>query len=357
MEIVSPMNRISLCILCIASGCWKPPLNSLPDSELNFHPFSGDLFENWIVETIDMPLICPDGALNTLTLVRPTGDITPNGTAIVFHPTSFDFGYVEMGAKKTFQDPVSLSRDWALRRVYSTLGMYQDGIGTGTMDGSIPQALVEQNIQLVLPGNCWGDLWHNGGDQANDVALDGFNRLGFDAVQWTLSVTTDATFAAEVGIIDAALWVTNGPLYGIGLAEGGRAVGEVLTSSVPFDGILIDSSPDNPNGFNTDPSTYAQWLEGLERIFPDDADWTEASLGRVPALPPRVSYLYSSLDPVFPVNVHESAVSRLTSEQDALVIDTNERTHIQAGDTLSLAREAVAHTLNVPIFEEASTEE
>ena len=286
------MYRISLCVLCVASGCWKPAFKSLPESELNFHPFSGDLFDQWIVETIDAPFICPDGDPGTLTLVRPEAELEIAGTALVFHPTSFDFGYVEMGAQKYYREPMSLNRDWALRRVYSTLGMYHDNVGTEDMSGAIAQALVEHNIQLVLPGNCWGDLWHNGSERPNDIEQDGFQRFGFDAAQWTLDVVQDTSLAAQVGIVNAELFVSDGPIYGIGLAEGGRAVGELLGTSNPFSGILMDSTPDNLNGFNADPTAYAQILDGLERIFPNNAPWTNASIANVPSLPARVAYLY-----------------------------------------------------------------
>ena len=35
-----------------------------------------------------------------------------------------------------------------------------------------------------------------------------------------------------------------------------------------------------------------------------------------------------------------------------MITDTNERTHIQTGTSLMLARESIAHTLGVPVFEE-----
>ena len=51
--------------------------------------------------------------------------------------------------------------------------------------GAIAQALVEHNIQLVLPevGRLSLAL-----KRPNNIEQDGFQRFGFDAAQWTLDV-------------------------------------------------------------------------------------------------------------------------------------------------------------------------
>ena len=58
---------------------------------------------------------------------------------------------------------------------------------------------------------------------------------------------------------------------------------------------------------------------------------------------------HSSLDPVFPTDVHEQAVSRLTAQDGVMITDTNERTHIQA--FFDVGPRIHCHTLGVPVFE------
>ena len=86
--------------LCVAS---LAGLQVTAGIRVNFHPFSGDLFDQWIVETIDAPFICPDGDPGTLTLVRPEAELEIAGTALVFHPTSFD--WIRRNGCPKYRDP------------------------------------------------------------------------------------------------------------------------------------------------------------------------------------------------------------------------------------------------------------
>lgn len=301
-----------------------------------------------------MPLICPDGQKSTVTLIRPKDGLSATSTTILFHSLSFDFNYVEVGAKKQYRDPTSMTRDWALRRVFTTIGHFVDDNPEDDLTGAMAQALVEQGSQVILPANCWGDLWHNQllDEYTNNVDEDGFVRMGGEAAKWAHSLATEVDFGLGTQVPFSNDLITN-RVYAVGLGEGARAVGELLAKGIQLNGAVVDSSPDDLSVYQDDPETYATIGLGLERIYTVDGKPTsDASLAVVPDLPTRTVYIYSSLDEQIPYEIHAQAVTRLQESEEHWVHDTIERGHNQSGTQLPLARQAVAHMMNAPTFEE-----
>lgn len=335
-------------------GCWKPPFNEMPNVDAQFDPRSGDAIEGWVVEVHPLPLLCPDGSNSTVTLVRPQDEVMATSTTLLFHSASFDYVYDDNGAIRQYRNPSAFTRDWALRRAHTTIGHYVDSVEDDDLTGAMAQALVEQGSQIIVPGNCWGDMWHNAvaEEYANDVALDGFSRLGGDAAQWAFKLGTVPGFGAETTIENSDALVS-GTIYAVGFAEGGRAIGELLVRSGDLDGAIVDSSHDDLEFYYTNASAFPEFVMGLDRIFATDSvGLNQASLAQVSRLPSRVAYIYSSLDEKTPFQIHEKAVSVLAGSESHWIKDINVSGHNTSGNELGLAREAVAHMMNLPTEEE-----
>jgi len=339
--------------LLIGQGCFSSLTHPTPDFNNDFSPRSGSTIEGLVVETFDLPLVCPDGQASTVTLVRPDAEAPPTSTTLLFHSAAFDFTYVEVGAHKQYRDNSALTRDWALRRVYTTLGHYIDYVPDDDPTGAMAQALVEQGSQLIVPGNCWGDLWHNGYEygERNDEASDGFVRSGRDAAQWAYRLATEPGLAAAEGI-HTTHPLASGPVYAVGFAEGGRALGEILTAGGALEGGITDSSFDDLSIYYAEPEAHPTLVAGLERIFMDPSQRTSASFATVETLPSRTVYLYSSLDDWVRPEVHTKAVARLSEHAQHWVTDLAAPVHNSSSHDLALARDAVAHMMDRVPYEE-----
>ena len=76
-----------------------------------------------------------------------------------------------------------------------TLGLQIDDQDPGENNlGTLPAALANRGVVQFIPGNCWGDMWHNEeGVVVNDLELDGFNRNGRTIANWMLRPSRRAT--------------------------------------------------------------------------------------------------------------------------------------------------------------------
>ena len=348
------MQRSLLLFSLMTSACWKPAFNELPTLQDTFDPRSGDEMEGWEVSVTDLPLNCPDGKNSTLTMIRPIVPGEATSTTLLFHSGSFDYTYTDVGAQKQFRSSNSLTRDWALRRVFTTIGQYVDDVEDDALTGAIAQALVEQSSQILIPGNCWGDLWHNGidPDYTNDTELDGFARLGGDAAWWTYRLVTEPGFANAMGLADGDALLGD-PVFGVGLGEGARAVSEIIARNGRFNGAVLDSTPDDLDVYYNNLDEYQSIVTGLERIFPATGVPANASsIAVVTPLPTHTVYLYSSLDERVPTELHVKAVNLLGTDANHWVKDLSVRGHNLSGQDLRTARESVAHMLQTPVYED-----
>jgi hypothetical protein len=341
------------------AGCWKDELAEIPPNVLQFQPEVDDAPLGWLVAPIDVNLECPDGSKTRFYLLyeeaaAQSGEPVP--AAVLYHSGSFDFVFAPDADQPLsgthLREPNRLTTEWAIRQVFVTLGMYPEQAEDEQHDGFLPTALAERGVAVMLPANCWGDLWHNRrGGADNDFARDFFFRDGAAAGEWAYRFLVDPLFAAALNV-ELPIVVDPTQTYAIGLGEGGRAVGELLSIDNDDDGepdytpeaVLVDSSFDDLRVFWNDPGVYGNIVAGLDRIFPMGPG-PEGDLGGMYSapLPTRVGYVYSVQDPVISRDLHLASSARLGAEPDAWVYVDDAPRHVllNGGNTLGLAGQAV----------------
>lgn len=331
------MPRSLVWWLLLGSGCFRAP-GEAATGPVALAPAAGEL-EGWVVQRRDLPLTCPDGTGARLVLAFPEEAAAPLPVAVVFHPGAFDHVLDPdpddplSGAH--LQEPSRLSGDWAVRSVFATLGMSDDGVPAEEDTGALALALAEQGVAMVLPTNCWGDLWH-GEDGTTDTDADGFSREGLTA----------ALLAWEaVGSGDLPFPVDPARRFQVGLGEGGRAVGELCHAGHVPDAAVVDSVAADLGAWD-DPVLHGPVLEGLARVFPA-GDLDTGALATAP-LPERTAYVYSSLDPTLPAGTHEAAVAAVEALEEGWVLDTGESRHVPTRGDLELARDVARFLLDAP---------
>ncbi len=203
---------------------------SYPEFQLNISPFKNvyldrglATLEVWAMEGYT----CRDGGTARLYVLYPTEQVLPAPMALVLHPDVFD--YVK-GNGQHYAEDDRLSADWAASAVEETLG---PDTGSTSSEGALIASLLQRNFYIVVPTNCWGDLWHGLGDNAYE---EGFFRNGLyfadDALQWGLdNLEVDPTQVLVAG-----------------LGEGGRGAYELVNyrgaADTTITALLLDSSPD-----------------------------------------------------------------------------------------------------------------
>lgn len=321
--------RSSLCWPCalfIAAlgGCWKDEYAEIPDDVIPFQP-SVAAPEGWLVAGFDVGLECPDGEPGRFYLLYPQqaegGDPIPG--AILYHSGAFDFVFAPDAEDPLlgthFADPSRLTSQWATRQVFATLGMYPEQDLSAPLDGALPAALAEAGVAVMLPANCWGDLWANKRSGAdNDFAADFFFRDGRSSAEWSFRYLTDPLFADAFDVI-LPVTVDTSAVYAIGLGEGSRAVAELLSVDNAGDGTpdytvtaaVVDSPSDDLRVYFEDEGLYASVVEGLSRVFPSGPESTASGSFWSAPMPDRIGWLYSSLDPYLPASINDAALERL----------------------------------------------
>ena len=159
------------------SGCWKSNPAVLPAGRVDFAPKALPTITGWVVESFDTSLTCPDGLPAPLYVVSPATSAGPLPVAVILHSGAFDYvpdppANDPIGGPH-LQDPPRLSREWAIRRVFATLGMYDAADPVEQPLGALPGALAEANVAMVIPGNCWGDWWQQFGGRRQERLCDG----------------------------------------------------------------------------------------------------------------------------------------------------------------------------------------
>lgn len=336
------------------AGCWKDELAELPPGILAFEPEAGPPPEGWVIEPLPVDLDCPDDTQANFYLLYPeamAGTGVPMPVATLYHSGSFDFVFapdpVDPLAGTHYAEPPRLGSEWANRQVFATLGMYPD-MDAEVHDGALPLALAEAGVAVLLPTNCWGDLWHNApGVVDGDFSSDFFFRSGRAAADWGHRFVVDPAFAELLGF---TMPITADPdrTYLIGLGEGGRAVAEVLNltnarGEPQFSptGVLLDSPLDDLRFVYDDPTSYGNLTVGLDRIHQDGVEGVASgSFHAVTNLPDRVGYVYSPTDPSVPVETFTASVGRL---RNVWVQSYDEPRHVLLNSTsqLGAARNAV----------------
>lgn len=343
------------------TGCWKDEYAVLPANIVEFAPEAGPVEPGWLVEPILIPgLLCPDGVTARFHVVYPEAAIGggPLPAATIYPTGAFDFVFAADPAAPFdgahFAEPTRLTSEWAVRQTFVTLGMYPNQDALETQSGALPLALVEQGIVLLIPGNCWGDLWHNAPGLAdNDYEQDFFFRNGRVGADWGHRLLADPTFGALFGI-ELPVAIDPAQTYAVGLGSGGRAVAEMLqitnrdgTRTFSPAGVLVDSSYDDLRFVYEDPTLYGNTVAGLDRIHPDGVSGTfSGSMFAIDAWPERTGYLFSEAHPTIPQPTFAASAARMQREGGWLYVgDTPTTSLLNDSANLELARQAVQFLL------------
>jgi hypothetical protein len=356
----------SLALALLATGCWK-----LDDPTVRYDVIPLDnqhvVNPNLVVQTFEPtpPLSCPDDSPATFYAIY---DATLTGQvplAVVFHSGAFD--YVKNPAQDDFLSGTHfapedrLNLEWAQLRVFSTLGMGEQQVDPNEIHtGALITALAQDGALVLMPVNCWGDLWHGyQGRQDNDYATERFNRNGLAFASWMVQFASDPSFASGHGIT-LPLEVDPARFALLGLGDGGRAVGELLwliaestSSTATISSVLVDSSPDDLTAYYEQETLFADDITGFGRIWGDDleeelgAHSVEAFLTQVQhPLPAHAAMVWSSYDPQVLTGAQEGLSQRLQAMEEvdpaaAWVDHESASAHVFTNKDAALAFEAV----------------
>jgi hypothetical protein len=344
-----------------ATGCWKTEFAELPTESVAYSPSSLDVPTGWVVSSFEVPLTCPDGEFSRYYVLYPEGDTQPLPVAVVYPSGTFDYVYAAdpqdpLGGAH-YATPSRLTRDWSVLQIFTTLGMYPVTIEGETQEGTLIAQLVDNGVAVMLPGNCWGDMYHNAQGAAENrfTAPNGdyFFRQGRISAEWAFRFLVDPAFAGSQ-LVQLPITVDVQRVYAIGLGEGGRAVGELLSLDIDGDavpdyhpaGVIVDSMVEDLAPWYADPARYATIVSGLNRIFPGElAEADLTSLSAVPTLPERLLYTFDPAEPSIPNGAHSRMLARLEADGGATwPISAGRYPVTNAGDP-AVAAAAVAYLL------------
>jgi hypothetical protein len=344
--------------LLLLTGCFKPY------GDLAELDFSDVAFDNPNVQasdarvaSVDSGLTCPDGEPARVFAVYREAWTDARPTAVLLHSGAFDYVHAPQADAPLdgpgYHDDDRLGLPWSIAKAWETLG-----INTRPVDveednsGALAAALVDAGVAVIVPANCWGDLWHNvSGEVENDQEAEFVARDGLGLASATVRSLVDAGLVQETGI-QVPVQVDADQLFLVGLGEGGRGVAELLhrADTPPIAAALVDSSPDALSVWAGDSITFADEVTGLERLFGaenlgtvDDASLEAAVVAG--AAPDRTAVLWSSVDPGLPAGMITGAGAAVASLPAGWVVDTGAATHVQLGDDPELAAEATAWLL------------
>ena len=339
------MKKLIPLLLC---GCFKLP-QDLADPNTEVIPFDNAFVsvDDAVIQRFDLTLKCPDGEPASFHLVYRTEHEEPAPAVILLHSGAFDY-VLQPGEDGPlsglhYHAESRLSRDFSLRKVWETLGLQIDDLDPGENNlGTLPAAFANRGAVQFIPGNCWGDMWHNEeGVVINDLELDGFNRNGRTIAAWMLRLLTENDFADTQGInwptaIDAS------QIHLVGLGDGGRGVRELLLQSESrIAGAAVDSVPDNLSAFVDLPVDFEDEIDGLARIYGDLSDIGDESFSRDTPLPDRFYYLWSAFNPQMPIAASRPAANALRGQLGVVVKNTGAADHILSNSDIEVAEELV----------------
>jgi len=335
----------------LLAGCFNLP-NEGSELDTTILPFNNPLVteEGVVIETMKTELLCPDGENSSFHMVYKPGTTTPAPIAVVMHSGAFDY-VMEPGSAGPLSGPhyhakSRLTADFAVRKVWETLGLQINDLDPVENNlGTLPAALANRGFVQILPGNCWGDLWHNEeGVQYNDVAQDGFERNGLTFAWWMMRLASDPNFASTRGI-EIPVPIDPTQLYLFGLGDGGRGVLELLThdSAPDVAGALVDSTPDDLSAYTAQPDIFDEEIEGFSRIFGEEAmeSIEQFSWAGETRLPERMVYLWSSGDPNLPAAAAQPAATVLDGEVGVKVMSLATQDHVLTNSDIELANEVL----------------
>jgi hypothetical protein len=311
--------RQALLLLPLLTACAQPyeDLAKLDFSEVAYeseHVASDDA----VIQAVDTAVTCPDGESARVFFAFRSSLQGPVPAALVLHSGAFD--YI---VQPDEDDPVAglhyradsrLSRQWGIAKVWETLGLSRFPVDPEEgSEGTLIAALVDAGVVVVLPSNCWGDLWHRAdvatGDSVDDLGPEGFLRQGGAFAQLMMDAIYDPETAADAGV-RVPLEINLDEVHLVGLGTGGRGVADLLHSEANAGraprSVVLDSTPDLVAPYLADRLQWGPEVDGMQTIYGDalstwDAEGSVSALAAAGALPDRTAVLWSSLDTQVPV--------------------------------------------------------
>lgn len=346
--------------LPLIAGCWTPDLAMLPEGQTPFAPEVDDAPTGWLVTGLDVGATCPDGADARVYVIHPdqatldAQDVDINWPAtVLFHSGSLDLRTAPIAGEPTLgpglQDPTRLTLDWSVRQLFATLGMYPDLDPTERHTGALVAALVDAGQVVIMPTNCWGDLWHNRqGVTENNFSADLFFRNGRVIAEWAFQLAADEAFAEALSVtMPVPIDPTRISLAGLG--EGGRAVGELLVLQGGADPLvpgvdvyaaLLDSPVEDQRAYQVNPLLFSDTLAAQARIFPD-GDVDAGTITSAVGVPPT-GLIYSVNDTTLPQGANDRLLARLQARPSDWVLARTESRHVLSNGDPDLAALAAA---------------
>lgn len=350
-------------VLLVASllGCFKP-WGELAQLDFTDVPFDSPLVASTDarIRTLETGLPCPDGGTARFYAVYRGDAEGPVPLALGFHSGAFDYELDPTAAidsplyGATWRAESRLSRDWADRMVWESLGMYPGTVlASEDNQGAMSAALVDRGVAQLWPANCWADLWHNEeGFQDNDTSLEGFSRNGRTFAWWMVRLAYEEGFADIQGV--SLPFEVSDELHLLGLGDGGRAVVELLThEGMPaVRGALVDSTPDLLSPYLDPQNDLDGEALGLTRLWPTEESLEAIDAGSLLAiargqvdppppatragldglgayaLPERLALVWSAADPRQPQATTAETAAVLAERPGTWVMDTRQRGHV-----------------------------
>ena len=338
----------------LLSGCFKLDADmAVLDTTVIPYEHPSLVVDDAVIRSVDTPLTCPDGEPARIHMVYREDASEPAPAVVVFHSGAFDY-VLDHGTSGPLSGPhfhaePRLTQPFTIRKVWETLGLQIRDIDPAEENrGELTAALANRGVVQYLPGNCWGDLWHNeAGEQENDIEEERFTRNGRALARWTARIATDEAYAENQGVGWPAA-IEPEALYAAGLGSGGRGVLELLLDpdSPTVAGALFDSTPDNLAAYRDNPTDFGAEIEGFELIFGTALTDIEALSVAAAPLPDRLFYLWSSSNPQVPAEAMRPGAAAVTGQLGVRVEDTQHPEHVVSNSRPEVAADVIGFLLD-----------
>ena len=339
-------------------ACWAgedafPPIDV---EELNF---DHELLEvaPIPVERFSTDLTCPDNQIAEIFMLRPelpttvsesdTNENESNETetetetalaqlAIIFPPNSFskaiqaqaeeqnnveDTGLAETPSSSISTElQVSLTQARANARVWQLLNIGDQALETGVNDqGTLIAMLANAGVAMLIPTNCWGDLWYNAPDTNPNAVSEEIIRQGRSMARLAVALPGELVTQEALGVQDHFASIDSTNVHWIGLGDGGRAPIELmLDGSAPSGGLAFDSTPADWTSYVSS-SAHEDTTELLMAMTNSSTPESLAvslpsmSMNGVSSFPDKTAWIWSNGDSFVPLPALISGAENITN--------------------------------------------